>query len=122
MTIGLPVDFGPDGIQFSKPVMIGISYDQDQLAVKGITDLHQLRMFYYSNSDYCWKDVPIKSVDTVNQLILAEVTHFTVFQLGYPVETKVIDDNTVDDGSSGSSGSGEGDGICFIEIISLKWY
>ena len=122
MTIGLPVDFGPNGIQFSKPVMIGIPYDQDQLAAKGITDLHQLKIFYYSMSDYCWKDLPIKLVDTVNQLILAEVTHFTVFQLGYPTETKVLDDNTTDDGSSGSSDTGKGWGGCFIEIISLKWY
>ncbi len=136
--IGLPVDFGPDGIQFSNPVIIGIPYDQDQLAAKGITAPHQLKMFYYSISDSCWKDVPIKSVDTVNQRILAEVTHFTVFQLvypaeinvsddntvdddsgsGYPAETNVPDDNTVDDGGS----SRKGDGGCFIEIISFKWY
>ncbi len=115
--LGLPIDFGPDGIQFSGPVMISIPYSQDQLVAQGISNPDELKLYYYDATTSCWANVPIKQVDRDNQLIIAEIGHFSIFQLGYITEGAATPENSEQGNESTSGGDQSGGGSCFINMI-----
>jgi len=115
--IGLPIDFGPDGIQFSGPVTISVPYSQDQLIAEGISDPDELKLYYYNGTISCWEDVPIKQVDRDSQFIIAEIGHFSIFQLGYITEGDAMPENSEQGNESESGGDQSSGGACFLNMI-----
>ncbi|MFO1370942.1 MAG: HYR domain-containing protein [Candidatus Competibacteraceae bacterium] len=80
--MGVPVHFGPEGLQFAKPVTIKIPYKQADLDNAGITDPNQLDVYTFNITTQAWILVPgTKTVDTVNRLVMIAVDHFSIFRL-----------------------------------------
>lgn len=86
-SIGSPVHFGPEGLQFAQPVTVKIPYKQADLDRAGVTDPNDLNVYTLNTttSPPQWElVVGPKTVDTVNHLIMIAVTHFSIYQLGIP--------------------------------------
>lgn len=81
--IGYPVDFGPDGLVFSSPVTITMTYTQEDLDVAGVTDPNELKIYYYNSSSEAWEEIPVESIDIQNMLLTVKVWHFTIFSIVY---------------------------------------
>jgi len=79
--IGLPVDFGPS-IKFNSPVTITIPYDLRELEEREIYP-DDLRIYFFDISKSEWLPVENTIVDTQDQTISANVTHFSLFRTGY---------------------------------------
>lgn len=97
--IGVPVHFGPEGLQFAQPVTLKIPYKQEDLIKAGITDPNQLNVYTFDITNLVWVLVPgIKTVDTVNQLVMIDVNHFSIFSLAVQVgiDGDLNGDNKVD--------------------------
>ncbi|MBI5789258.1 MAG: PKD domain-containing protein [Candidatus Schekmanbacteria bacterium] len=75
---GTVVDFGPDGLQFSQPVKIALPYS--------IADPNKLQFCYYDSAKKNWNSLDIINIDTANQLVWAQTTHFTAYALLNPAE------------------------------------
>jgi len=81
--IGLPVHFGPEGLVFNKPVTIKIPYTEEDLENAGVGDPQELNVYTFNTTTLTWELVEgPKTVDEENMLIIIDVTHFSIFQLG----------------------------------------
>jgi hypothetical protein len=91
--IGLPIHFGPEGIDFSPyKVTIVIPYTNEVLAEIGFNDPNLLDVYTFNPAKQQWELVSgLKRVDTVNNLIMIEVSHFSIFQLGIAQSNLVIE-------------------------------
>lgn len=68
---GTAFDFGPDGQEFAEPVTITVHYDETQVTDEENLSIHLLR-------DDIWEKIP-SIVNTAENVITAEVTHFSVY-------------------------------------------
>ncbi len=75
--LNLPLMFQPSGLKFLKPVTIKIPYLENSLFTSGNVDLTYASLWMYSDITKSWEHIAIKSVDTVNKRIVAEITHFS---------------------------------------------
>jgi alpha-tubulin suppressor-like RCC1 family protein len=81
-TVVSPVyDFGPDGLGFSKPARLTLSFDPTLLAADG--DPNTLRIAFEDGGD--WLGVPT-TVDTASRTATAAVFHFSDFAVVCPAE------------------------------------
>ncbi|CAD7781315.1 Beta-propeller repeat protein [Candidatus Methanoperedenaceae archaeon GB50] len=81
--IGLPVHFGPEGLVFNKPGTIKIPYTEEDLENAGVSDPQELNVYTFNTTTLTWELVEgPKTVDEENMLIMIDVTHFSIFQLG----------------------------------------
>ncbi|AMM42197.1 hypothetical protein HS1_002415 [Candidatus Desulfofervidus auxilii] len=81
--IGLPVHFGPEGLVFNKPVTIKLPYTEEDLENAGVSDPQELDVYTFNTTTLTWELVEgPKTVDEENMLIMIDVTHFSIFQLG----------------------------------------
>jgi hypothetical protein len=74
--VGCAYDFGPDGATFDPPITITLKYDDGNLPA-GVAE-EDLVIAIYDESAGTWVVLP-STVDTVNNVITAEVSHFTYF-------------------------------------------
>jgi len=74
--IGCAYDFGPEGATFDPPITITLKYDPG-LIPAGIAET-DLCIAYYDQSKGKWVKL-VSTVDTVNKVITAEVSGFTMF-------------------------------------------
>ena len=100
--LGVPVDFGPDGLLFSQPVTIRIPYSQAQLDAAGVSDPRDLSVWTYNSSEGKWEEIAVDSVDTVDMVLVCSITHFSMYQAAAPVK---------------ANGGGGGGGGCFVETV-----
>ena len=109
--VGSTVYFGPGKTIFNnhKYATIKIPYTSDDLSAAGVGDPADLKVYYYNKKTETWEEVPVTGVDKVNQLVSAEVTHFSIFGLGYSGKG-----GGESGGSGGESGGSGGGGSCFI--------
>jgi hypothetical protein len=85
--MGSPVHFGPEGLQFNAPVTLNIPYTQEDLDKAGITDPNQIDVYTFDTTTLAWEKLPgSKTVDANNRLIMIDVDHFSIFQLGISME------------------------------------
>lgn len=83
--IGVPVHFGPEGLQFTQPATLKIPYKQEDLNNAGITDPNQLDVYTFNITNLTWMLVTgAKTVDTVNRMVMIAVDHFSIFRLAVP--------------------------------------
>ena len=76
--IGAPINLGPD-ILFNSPLTIEIPYHDEHLSDAGISDDTALELYYYDESTGEWEEVTIISIDTANNKIIAQITHFSYY-------------------------------------------
>jgi len=79
VAVGNAVDYGPEGIQFTTPVRIGVPYSDT-----GGVDETQFRIMTFDRSSSGWVEVPVVERDMVNNVLYAEVTHFSLYQVAAP--------------------------------------
>jgi len=73
-----PVEFGPEGTQFSKPVTLELPYDRATLP-PGL-DESMLTVQYWNPGIGKWETMP-SSVDKQAQVVRAQTTHFSLYQI-----------------------------------------
>jgi len=73
---GEPVDFGPEGTQFSAPVTISLPYDPDLVPASALA---ALAVQYYDPVAKSWTAL-ISQVDPVNHVVSALTNHFSLYQ------------------------------------------
>lgn len=76
--IGLAYDFGPEGASFDQPATIRLSYDQAQLP-ENVTE-ENLIIAVWDSQLQEWVRLE-STVDPVNNIITAEVTHFSLYNI-----------------------------------------
>lgn len=79
VAVGNAVQYGPEGVQFSVPVRIGVPYSD----TPGM-DESQLKVMNFDRSLGSWVEVSVVERDTVNNVLYAEVTHFSLYQVAGP--------------------------------------
>jgi hypothetical protein len=81
--IGLAYDFTPAGINFSPAVTLRFNYNPGFLPT-GVLE-NNLQIAYYDTTQNAWVTVPA-TVDTVNHIISAQISHFTSYAVTYGVK------------------------------------
>ena len=76
----VPINLGPDGIDFCRPVTIKIPYTQQDLDDAGLNGPEELRVFWYDDENASWKEVPVIEIDTDSKLLVVETNHFSTYQ------------------------------------------
>ena len=76
--IGLAYDFGPEGATFDPPLSITLEYDP-ALCPEGVAE-ENLVIAYYDVETGKWVECECE-VDIVNHIIIAHVSHFTLFAI-----------------------------------------
>ena len=76
--IGLAYSFGPDGATFNPPIQITFAYDPDEIP-EGVLEGELIIAFCDEDSGE-WIQVPAV-VDTDNNIITAEISHFTTYAI-----------------------------------------
>lgn len=66
------VEFGPHGTVFEKPAIVSIPY-------RPVENAAGQRLFYYNADKTTWEEVPILALDEENRVVLAEITHFSIY-------------------------------------------
>lgn len=108
VSLGLVVDFGPDGTQFNLPVTIYLPYSQSLLDQAGITDPDEINIFFYNTAASEWETVAVDSVDTNSQMVVFSTSHFSMYRVA-------AEDRQTGSPNSGSGGGGGGG--CFINTV-----
>jgi hypothetical protein len=76
--IGLTYDFGPEGANFDQPATIRLSYDQFQLPENVAEDNLIIAVWDSHREEWVQLD---STVDSANNIITAEVTHFSLYTI-----------------------------------------
>ncbi len=76
--IGEGCNFGPEGTQFNKPVLITLYYNKEEL--KGYNP-EDLKIYYWNKTLKSWETLKDSSVDTVSCSVSACVDHFSLYQV-----------------------------------------
>ncbi|MFC2060797.1 CARDB domain-containing protein [Chloroflexota bacterium] len=75
--VGLTHDLGPDGATFEPPITFTFNYNPEDIPAG--TDEKELVIAYWSGNE--WIVLEGSSVDTVNHIITAPISHFTIFTI-----------------------------------------
>jgi hypothetical protein len=74
-----PVDFGPEGTVFDRPVTITIPYDPVLVASRGLNE-SALTIGYWNPRLSRWEELP-STADPVQKIVSARTTHFSVYEV-----------------------------------------
>lgn len=88
---GLPLGyhFGPDGLQFSEPVIVKLSYTPEMLHAAGVSSPYDLKIYYYHTTTGEWVELLIGSIDEDGSIIEVYVNQFCYFTLGVSSSTGI---------------------------------
>lgn len=79
--VGVPVDFGPDGIVFSKPALLEIPFSDTAMEQAGVTSKAALKLFVFDKTKNAWSEARIIGIDTVRNVVIGQVDHFSFYSL-----------------------------------------
>lgn len=79
--VGTPIDLGPDGSTFMMPLKIEIPYSDEELSDAGVSDDVALKLYSYNKTLKTWVQEKIVSIDTTNNVVTGEVTHFSYYAM-----------------------------------------
>ena len=85
----------------------------------GLTDPSKLQVYYYNLKTLLWEKVADSYADTANQLVCANVAHFSIYALGFEPEAE---NNSTPSDNPPSGGGGGGGGGCFIATAAYGSY
>jgi len=72
-------DLGPHGTQFSMPINMVLEFEYDNAILTGVNEAG-LRVAYYNESTGEWELMPT-TVDTVNDVVTGQTTHFSRYAI-----------------------------------------
>jgi hypothetical protein len=75
--VGPPVAFGPHGTAMNLAVTLQIPYSDNALSDAGISDDTALSLYTYDADGDVWVEVPIRGIDTFNNVLVADINHFS---------------------------------------------
>lgn len=76
--IGSAKDFKPDGLRFSKPVRIKLSFP-DSFASRLLSSTYAIQ--FYNVSTKAWERVPGGGVNSASKFVYAETVHFSLYAI-----------------------------------------
>jgi hypothetical protein len=76
--IGSAKDFKPDGLRFSKPVRIKLSFP-DSFASRLLSSTYAIQ--FYNVSTKAWERVPGGGVNSASKFVFAETDHFSLYAI-----------------------------------------
>ncbi|MEK7149466.1 MAG: hypothetical protein AAB757_00600 [Patescibacteria group bacterium] len=79
--VGAPVNFGPDGTTFLSPAIVEIPFSDAALSDAGISSKAGLKLYYFDKSSGTWTEATVLSVDTINNIMIAQINHFSDYQV-----------------------------------------
>lgn len=79
--VGVPIDFGPDGTTFSTPATVEIPFTDATLNQAGVTSKVNLKLYTFDKATGVWSEVKIISIDTVRNIVIGQVNHFSFYSL-----------------------------------------
>ena len=79
--VGTPTCFGPDGTTFSVPATLKISFTEAQLSQAGVTSKADLKLYTSDTGAKDWSEAKITSIDTNNDIVIGQVSHFSFYAL-----------------------------------------
>ncbi|MBI5401523.1 hypothetical protein HZB05_01710 [Candidatus Wolfebacteria bacterium] len=79
--VGTPIDLEPSGTTFSQPATIEIPFFDAALSDAGVASKAGLKVYYFDKSTETWAQATVISIDTVNNVVTAEVNHFSFIQV-----------------------------------------
>lgn len=126
-TGGRCIDFQPDGIQFSQPVLLYLPYDDtnnDGLIDGRAVREEDLFVLYYNSLDGRWEEMPLYGVDTGNNLAVVESGHFSTYLVAVDTaDARTLDSDLPDTGTETSFESGEcylgDDNVCHYSHMTV---
>ncbi len=126
-TGGRCIDFHPDGIRFSQPVLLYLPYDDTNN--DGIIDGRAVReedlfVLYYNILDSRWEEMPLYGADTVNNLAVVESGHFSTYLVAVDTaDARTLDSDFPDTGTEPSFEPGEcylgNDNVCHYSHMTV---
>lgn len=79
------VVLGPEGTIFEKPIYLTFQITDEILQAAGVASLDEaigyLNIYYWNGDSQTWEPLTIFEVDSENNTVVAEITHFSVYQL-----------------------------------------
>lgn len=79
VSISDPVEFGPSGTVFLRPVDIALAYDPAMLQIRGLKP-KDLKAYHWNEARNAWEALA-STVDEAARLVRAQTTHFSIFQV-----------------------------------------
>jgi hypothetical protein len=79
--IGNVIDFGPDGTTFNVAGKVEIPFTQADLNISGVENKTNLKLYVFDKTTKVWEEARIISIDTVKNIVVGEVNHFSFYSL-----------------------------------------
>ncbi|MBI5883331.1 MAG: PKD domain-containing protein [Elusimicrobia bacterium] len=80
---------GPEGTAFQKPVLVAVPYKHEDLA--GMAEA-SLKLYYWNESRLDWEKVERSWVAVSSRAVLAELSHFSIYQVMGPAPQELARD------------------------------
>ncbi len=77
--VGVPIDFGPTGTTFTSPATVEIPFSDLAMNVAGVSSKTDLKLYYFDKSAKNWTEAKILSIDTVNNVVIGQLNHFSYY-------------------------------------------
>ncbi len=77
--VGVPIDFGPTGTTFANPATVEIPFSDLAMNVAGASSKVDLKLYYFDKSTQSWSEAKILSIDTVNNVVIGQLNHFSYY-------------------------------------------
>lgn len=77
--VGVPIDFGPTGTTFTNPATVEIPFSDVAMNVAGVSSKAALKLYYFDKSTQNWSEAKIISIDTVNNVVIGQLNHFSYY-------------------------------------------
>ncbi len=121
------IDFHPDGLRFSQPVLLYLPYDD--INNDGIIDGRAVReedlfVLYHNSLDGRWEEMPLYGADTDSNLAVVESGHFSTYLVAVDTaDAWTLDSGLTDTGAEPSFEPGEcylgNDNICYYSHMTV---
>jgi hypothetical protein len=79
--VGASIDIGPNGTEMSTPLDIQIPYTDGALSDAGISDDTALRLYFFDTDSGGWEEADIVSIDRNNNVVYAQLHHFSYYAI-----------------------------------------
>lgn len=79
--VGAPINFEPSGTVFKTPVTIRIPFTEKDLGFSGVTSKTDLKLYTFNKVTRNWTQARIISIETVNNIVIGQVEHFSFYSL-----------------------------------------
>jgi len=79
--VGSPIVFGPSGTNFSLSATLEIPFTNADLNFAGVSSKTGLKLYSFDEKTKVWSQEKIISIDTVKNIVIGQVNHFSFYSL-----------------------------------------